>query len=383
MKKGGLLSITGHGISPIGIDIGSTSIQMAQLQKTAEGYGIRNVLKQEIPPSTGENGTGRREIVIHTIREMMKKGSFSGKSVVSVMPGYQMDIFPVKLSLSPGSSIEEAVLREAASRLSYDVEQAVIDYLPLADAGEDGDQEKTIQALLLATRREDVDEHLSILQGAKLTPLAIDIAACALARLVRASCSRKNANRLIINMGQLHTTLTLLWKDSVLLERYILWGRENMIENLTNTLRLSRDSADRLMDRVGLHTGEDTRLEQKKEMDHSSRVSDAVHEIVAPQLEKLAREIEKITQYFSSEMRGASIDTLSLTGMGSSIRDLDAYLMQRTGIPADYFHPFTVLKEGKSEFTDNGKDCDTAYSVALGLAMRGLEQQIICPQGAE
>ncbi|MBI5740456.1 MAG: pilus assembly protein PilM [Nitrospirae bacterium] len=360
--------------SPIGLDVGAASIRMAQLKRTLKGWVIGEMIAKDIPASNNENGAGRKDATIQAIKDIMKESSFSGRSVVSVMPGYQMDSFPVKLSLTGDEAVEEAVIREARAHLSYSAENAVVDYLLVNNVESGPRKGKSAWAILLAARREDVDEHLSILREAGLKPVAIDISACALARVITFSRECRERNALIINIGQMHTTLTLLQGDNILLDRNILWGRENMIESLMNKLKLNREGASRLVDRVGLHTGQET-WPDKDICDRTGKISETFYEILAPTLEKLARELDKVFQYFASEMRGATIDDIYLTGEGSSIRDMDSYLENRTGTSTKHFDPLSILKEIKNEVPKDDDYRGAFYSVALGLAMRGLENR--------
>jgi type IV pilus assembly protein PilM len=226
--------------------------------------------------------------------------------------------------------------------------------------------------LLLAARREDVDEHLSILKGAKLKPVALDISACALARLIGYSRTDTERNALIINAGELHTTLTMLWRDAILIERTILWGRENMVDSLMQRLKLDRDKAGRLLMRAGLHPrhAKETR-EEKERNKEKDKISETVYEIVSAQLEKLAREIEKVIQYVSSEMRGAAIDVIYLTGTAADISDLDTYIEKRTRISAKNINPLRTLQGGSNGTPEDSKGYGSICGVALGLAMRG------------
>lgn len=379
MKRRGLIKLKADD-SPIGLDMGATSIRMAQLKRTAKGWAVRDMLVKEIAVSNNENGGSRKDAIIQTIKDSLRESSFSGRSVVSVMPGYQLDIFPIKLSLARDESPEDAILKEAGAHLSYDTENAVIDYI-LAENGEsDLEKGKTVRALLMAARREDVDEHLSILRGVKLKPIAIDISACALARIIRVSCTDKEKNALVINVGELHTTLTLLWEDNILLNRNILWGRENMVEGLMNKLKLNRRKASRLINRVDLHLRQSEETGPGNERNnHMNKTSEVVYEFVVPQLEKLAKEIDKVLQYFSSEMRGAAIDNLYLMGAVNTLKDLDTYMEKRTGIRTGYLDPLSAFKVGDNEVLKDNNAYGSFFGVALGLAMRGIKGRDITP----
>ena len=376
MKKMGFIKLGSSNDSPIGIEMGSTSIKMAQLKKTARGWAVRDTLIKEMDLSTNENGESRMDALVNIIKECMKESSFSGRSVVSVMPGHQLDILPVKLSLSGDESVEDAIVEKARAHLSYDVENAVIDYIPVEDGKTVPEKGRPARYLLISARREDVDNHLSILKMARLKPVALDISACALARVIRFSRTEKDNNVLVINAGSQHTSLTLVWKNNILLDRTILWGRENLIESLMNRLKLNRQKAERLLSRNGQHRGHSEEPEQENEhLTHRSKPSEVVYEIVTNQVEKLSIEIEKVLQYFSSEMRGAVIDVLYLMGTSSTIQDLDAYLGKKTGISIQHFNPADMLNMGKNAVSKDTNGYGALFGVPVGLAMRGIREQ--------
>lgn len=368
--------------SAIGLDIGATSIKMVQLQSTSKGWAIRDMLIKEIAAVNKENGGSRRDAIVRTITDGIAESSFSGRSVVAVMPGYQLDIFPVKVSLSGKETLEEAIIKEASAHLSYKVENAVIDYIPFENDEAGADDSRTTRSLLTAARREDVDAHLSILKEAKLKPVALDISACALARVIGLSRTDKDKNALIINAGDLHTTLTVLWKDNIILDRNILWGRENMTESLMNRLKLDRQKASGLLCRAGLHPRQFEEPGHENERnDYTNKISETVYEIIATQLEKLAKEIDKVLQYFSSEMRGAKIDVLYLMGAASTIKDLDTYLAKRIGIATKDFNPLRALDVLNKDGSKGDNGSGSFFGVALGLAVRGFEKQHIKCKG--
>ena len=374
MNKIGLSGFRKSMYSPIGLDIGSTSIKMAQLKRKETGWEISGLLFEEIDLPKDENGENRSETVVNIIKKCMKGSSFSGKSVVSVMPGSQLDILPVKFTLAKEESLEEVILEKARVHLSYNVENAVIDYLPFEDSEHVQDKDHPLRYLLISARREDVDSQLSILKRAKLMPAALDISACALGRLIRLSGIDKSRNVLVINTNNRHTSLTLIWKNNILLDRTVLWGRENLVESLMNRLKLDRQSADGLLSRKGLGSGESHEPEHGVGHHTNSNAPDVVYQIIANQIGELTSEIDKMLQYFSSEMRGAVVDQLYLMGSSSTIQGLDTYLGKRTAIAAEYFHPSEKLNMGTHGFSEDSNEIVAFFGVPLGLAIREIPE---------
>jgi type IV pilus assembly protein PilM len=374
MKKRGVTGFGKGRYSPIGLDIGSTSIKMAQLKRTETGWEISGLVVKDIDLPKDENGQHRSEDVADVIKECMKGASFSGKSVVSVMPGSQLDILPVKFSLAQDESVEEAILEKARAHLSYDVENAVIDYIPFDDREHGPDTDHPLRSLMISARREDVDNQLSILKRARLKPAALEISACALARLIRLSETDRNRNVLVINSNNRHTTLTLIWKNNILLDRTIVWGRENVVESLMNRLKLDRQNADGLLIRKGLDPEHSDEPEHENKSYIQGKATDVVYQIIANQIGELTGEIDKMLQYFSSEMRGAVVDHVYLMGSSSTIQGLDTYMEKRTGIVTDYFHLSDKLNMGTEEMSDDRNGAVLFFGVSVGLAIREIPE---------
>jgi type IV pilus assembly protein PilM len=361
-------------LSPIGLEIGPHAIRAVQLQKSSCGWTVLDAVTWERFPDGAAPGKSRLENTIARIRDGIKSSVLAGKWVVSALPSDLLDILPIKLSLEGNESLEEAVVRESRAYLSYDLEEAVLDYLPLERRRAQQESEGTgpRKVLLVAARREHVDEHLALLRSAKLRPVAVEIPACALARVFGTSRDGHDKNKLVMNMGEKASSLTILWGEQILLERTLDWGLETLARRLQDQLKLDHDKSRDLLNRVGLSAYEEGQSsEAKAETSSGKRLSKTVSEIVNPALVQLAREIEKVFLYFSSEMRGASLHELTLLGLANMVKDLDTFLQQRIGIPVQLFDPMRSLGVAGNSVGKSTNGDGPNFSVALGLALRG------------
>ncbi len=312
--------------SPIGLEVGETSLRMLQLEKIGDRWRVAHRIRVELPVDDEEKEK-EEAVPAGILREALKKGNFSGKAVVSSMPQELLDILPLKLSLAGEEEVEEAVVREARNFLSYDLDGAVIDYLVVKEESFGAEQRRILKVLLIAAKREDVETHLALLRQCGLRPVAIEIPACALARIFRIDNDQSGRNLLIVNLKEKSTSLTVLCDGQVLLDRNVFWGRDTLQVRLADQLQLNARKAAALLERIGVAA---CRFEEKNEGgaggDDTEQMAGTVCEIITPELEVLAEEMEKVFIYFSAEMRGDQIDALSLAGLSGSIRDLDRYL---------------------------------------------------------
>jgi len=343
---------------------------MVQLRRSGGEWGARAFLTARIPDM--KNG---REEIIRKLREARRRAPFSGRKVVASMPADQVDIFPVQLALGEDEGLDDAVLREARSYLTYDMEDAVIDYLVLREERYGTEAKARVKLLLISARREHVENYLAVLKGAGLLPVALDIPSCALARVFRFAGDTEK-NLLLVHMDEKYTTLTILSGGSIVLERNLPLGRETTAERLVEQLRLdSRKSGD-LLKRVGLFSfRSDPSASLPEAAPVSGHTAETVCELITPEMETLAREVKKVMIYFSSERRGEPIHELRLLGACGEIRYLDRFMKTRIGIPVQGFVPsFLRVPEEKGDVEAGRKVRASLSSVALGLALRGCEE---------
>src|SRR3972149_676455 len=148
--------------SPIGIDIGTRSINVVQLAKSASGLYIHEADIMMLPAEkVTEEGS-----IIGAFSDIIKRNNFKGKEVVSRMPPSLVTIIPIKISQRENETEEGAILRESKEYIPYPLDEAVIDFLPIGTVGEEGDKARKI--LLIFTKRSDVINHLELLKNVGL-----------------------------------------------------------------------------------------------------------------------------------------------------------------------------------------------------------------------
>ncbi|MDX1764153.1 MAG: pilus assembly protein PilM, partial [bacterium] len=345
-----------------------------QLTRSAVGWQVGGATMTEAAPSERDGGIHDHERLMAVIRNGLKERTFKGRSAVSTLPENQVDIFPIKLSLKLDEDLEEALVKEAQSYLTYDLSEAVIDYMIVQNDDFGSEQNRTIKLLLIGARRAHVEAHLALLKGAGLKPLAIEIPSCALNRAFRFAGKGLEQSLLIMNMDETMTTLTGLRNQTILFERSIPAGRDTLISGLCQQLKLGREKSKDLLNRMELgQDGDDPQLQESSKGLAETYMTQTLVEIVNPELEKLAQEVEKVLIYYASEMRGATIDEIALTGRCGSIAEMDRWMASRIQIPTSLFDPDPVpgVMETTSLLGENARR-RTGFTVALGLALRGV-----------
>lgn len=354
--------------SPIGIDIGTRSINIVQLAGTSDTIVMHDADSLLLPPDE----LVREDVIISVLSDMMKRNDFRGKDVVYRMHPSLVSIAPVKISKRDNETIEQSILREAREYIPYPVSEAVIDYLQLKSTEEV--EGKSFKVLLVFARRSDIINHMNMLRKAGFRVLAIDIGPNALNRTIKRFKSSSDKRILVINIGHASSFSTILWDESILIDRKMGWGLNNITEKLALNLDAGSDESARMLYKYGIDciSVPAVTLDQNSCLIPDSDIPAHLYEIVMPALSELNREIEKVLVYCTSEMKGAMIDTIYLMGSGGLLKQLTEYVHKIFGITVSVFEPAGLFGD-PGRLKDIVRDNFPVFMVPIGLALRGYD----------
>ena len=112
--------------------------------------------------------------------------------------------------------------QEAAGRLPYAIDQAEIRFVEAADVRQ-GDQTLR-EVIVFAVQRSVLQESLTVVEQAKLKPVAVDVEPAALVRCYASQYRRdddRQARALIVHIGYSRTAALVAQADELLFVKYI------------------------------------------------------------------------------------------------------------------------------------------------------------------
>ena len=351
--------------SPIGIEIDCEYIRMLQVKRKDGLWRIHRAAQESLQPQEGEEDDTVRRLAA-VIKRMIRTYSFHGHQVVSALPNQKVDILPVQMSVADDNGLEEKILENARARLSYGVEQAVIDYLPLGTHRKSGAGKKAFW--IIASQRSHIDEHLAIIKGAGLHSRAIDIKPCALIRSLVTSGYEVEEHLLLIHLGEKDTLFLLMDKTGPLAMRVGIRGYLYMAEKLQKALEIDSISACSLLSDYGFHDyAADGGRGDNAPSDNTESV---IQKIIFPIFEEILGGLENFLNYCHAEIKEMSIEKICISGKAYMIRNFDREIEKKLGMTAELFNPFTL--SGKDRAVHPGIDVShgSIYSVPFGLTMR-------------
>ncbi|MGD8891948.1 MAG: pilus assembly protein PilM [Desulfobacterales bacterium] len=361
---------------PIGIDITDQNIYAAQFQETRQGISIRELCHLEL--NNGQtHGTEPYDTLIPALKEIAKNKRFRGKTVSIHLPARLIYRFPITFEIGDGETIEDAMVRECRRNLSFPLEEAIIDYPSFIDMS--SGKNKKIKAIIIAVRRDQVEEYIHLLKRAGLWVEAIDLDLSSLLRLHDYLYSMKEKTLILCNIGYHQSLIAVVSQNSILAQRHTPWGIQHLLNRLETNLELSgnREQALAMLNKYGLyyehHIGVDGDgyVQENRDKDEAMEIYRTVFQILNPYVDGLIHEFYQITGHVRSELQSVKFEEIFIYGQAISINFMDRYLEKKLNIPTTCINPMEKLTLIDSSLLADLAD-GAPFSLALGLALRNV-----------
>jgi len=342
----------------IGLEISLTQLHLAQLSKVGNELRLSahcSIEHHSEPGTVWKTGKEFSELV----QRSLKLGGFRGKAVVAALPALLTRVMPVSYQTTQGESDSESISRLVVERIGDDAESMVIDYVPVETLQRTG----TKLALVALCREDTVTEFLDALRSAGLNTLALEIGPIAIQRLINSIMQDLPAqNTLIVNCGREKSYLTLMADSRLLADDEINFGEYGIIDSLCKSLEIDPQLAMQMM--------AETSLDPERPGESSAQADSAnwISEIVYPEFEKLAKEIERGLVYANSESRGSRRSSVYLLGSIARWNGAGRLLQSIIGVPV------SLAPSPLSLFGQESKDNAPELAVATGLALHSFTQ---------
>src|SRR4030043_994435 len=195
----------------IGLDIGSHSIKLVGLKMTSKGPFLTCVGMKEIPPGKDKEDVNTFSEILKTL---VKEVGLKTKKVNLVISGSGVQIKRISIPSLPKVELKEAVRWEIKDHLPFPVETAQIDFHILNEYVEDN--VKKLALIPVACPKNLIDRTLSIVKGAGLEPVHLDVGPFALWNTLSVWDQLKKAEIVaLVDMGSEKTGICI-FKDKIL-----------------------------------------------------------------------------------------------------------------------------------------------------------------------
>ena len=152
--------------SPIGVDFGGDCLRMAQVEMSDKEHRLVAAASADVPTHVRNEPAARFNFFTDTVRDLLAQGNFRGRRVILSLPASMMYIQHLRLPKMEEEALRKALPWEARGKLPFDPSQAVLRHVVAGEIYHD--QEPKYEVVLMAARREMVEQLLAAATRSKL-----------------------------------------------------------------------------------------------------------------------------------------------------------------------------------------------------------------------
>ena len=339
-----------------GVDISSTSVKILELSVKngrywVESYGLSPLQEGSVV----EKGILNPESVADAIERAVNIANPQSQNVALAVPTSMVINKVIEMDAEMNDEEREVQIRmDAEQYIPFPLDEVSLDFEVLPDRLANPNR---VNVLLVATRTENIDTRLEVIEIAGLTPKIPDVESYALERAfdVFSDTLPIGVNMVgILDIGHTMTTLSVMQNGKIIYTREQVFGGKQLTQDVQNRYGLSYDEAGRA----------------KKDR---TLPDDYETEVLNPFLEAVVQQAARSLQFFFSSSQFNEIDHILLAGGNANIPGLSKLLQQKLGYRVTVANPF--LQMGFSPQIDLKKIENDAPSlmVACGLALRSFD----------
>ena len=355
MAKGKLL---------IGLDIGTSSIKFCQVREGRRNYQLVNFGLAYLPPETIVDGALiASNTVSDALKELFDSHRVKGKEVAFSVSGHAVIIRKISLPPTSYEELRESIQWEAEQYIPFDLKDVYLDFEILRQAGPENRQ---MDVLLVAAKKDVVNDYLEVLKDVGLQPRVIDVDCFAVQNQFEINYEIPLTETFaLINIGASVTNVNIITNGITMFTRDISpLGGNQYTEELQKHLDVSYDEAETL--KAGGDLGADA----------NAVVPQEVERVMYGVSENVATEIQRSLDFFSANSTDGPISRIYLSGGTAKVPSLYRIIEQKLGVPVEIINPFKNIEVDGSRFNlEYLREVAPMATVATGLALRRMGER--------
>jgi type IV pilus assembly protein PilM len=344
----------------VGLDIGSSAIKLVQLKESKGRFSLQNFGVKALEPEVIVDGTVMDEgRVVSAIQELFAENGIKNKQVAISISGHAVIIKKISLPPMPDEELPGQVKLAAEQYIPFDINEVNIDFHVLP-ADPSAEEQGDMSVILVAAKRDKINELTELVKGAGLIPMVMDVDAFAIENMhaINYPMAQDEATALV-NIGASVMNVNIIRGGASLFTRDIPLGGNRYTEAIQREMGMSYEEAEE----------NKKKKRGRGEESGSGSLSDVVNGVNA----EVASEIARTVDYFRTSTANVELDRVLVCGGVASSRGLIQQLADRMQISVDVADPFGEIDVTRSDVDpDMLAELAPSAAVGVGLALRAV-----------
>ena len=255
--------------SVVGLDIGSSAVKAIELVSKGrdKGFELRSLGIAPIPNEAIVQGAFlNSSAIVDAIGEAIEAGRIKTKQVAVAVSGHSVIVKKVSLPAMTRDELEDQIQWEAEQYIPFDVNEVHLDFQILDTSEGEGQMD----VLLVAAKRDLVDDYVQVIQEAGLLPAAVDVAAFAVENAFEMNYEAAPDEVVaLVNIGAQVVNINVIENGIPAFTRDITTGGNQYTEEIQKSLSISFEEAERI--KLGGNATDQSQEVVPQEVEHAIR----------------------------------------------------------------------------------------------------------------
>ncbi len=342
----------------LGIDFGTSSIKAVELtlkdsQPVLVNYGQVSLSALERGVLSSSTRTYDEELSLY-LRALLERLKPKSRNAYVAMPAFIGLISLIELPAMEENELQEAIRFEAHKYIPSPLSEVALSWEVVGQRVSPTDNRTTMEVLLVAALNKEVRRYEEYVQRATLDMQLLELETFSLARAI---VGDEPGLVLVIDIGSHATNLILTENGVVRVSRNLDTGGKDVTRTLTEGLGITQERAESL---------------KKSEKDFLNNPESA---LVFPALQMIANEAERMLASYHAKYPESQCKEIVLSGGTAHLTGLTRHYSERLGLPVRIGNPWQRVAYDPGLETAI-KELGTSFSIALGLALNGINARI-------
>ena len=315
-----------EGKNLVGVDIGASSIKVVQLKEARKKLQVIRWGFAALPPQTIIDGhVMNAGAVTEALARVFTDAKIQQRDVAIGVYGQSVIVRKITVPMMTAAELDEQIHWEAEQHIPFDIKLMSIDYEVLRRRPEAGQMD----LLLVAAKKDEINDYAAILREAKLKPVVVDINAFTIQNIFEHQYGLPPDGTIaLLNVGAAVSSLNIVSKGVSAFTREITNAGQRHHRGDPQGARAARTSRPRPT-RCG---GGPTQI-----------VPQEVTQIINQACQGLAGEIQRSLDFYLATSGEQEIGRIYVSGGSAYLAPLVQAIEKRARVPVQLFDPMVNL----------------------------------------
>ena len=337
----------------IGLDIGSRSIKVGEISDSRNKPKLKKFGMIDLAPGLIEEGNINDPLqVANVIKQLYKAYNIKDPNVAVSIGGYSVIVKKINVQTMTEDQLQESIHMEAEQYIPFDMNDVNIDFQVVGQSQSNPNQ---MNVILVAAKKEMVNNYINLVEMAGLNPCIIDVDAFALQNIYDLNYESDGENVALIDIGAGKTSLNILKNKISVFMRDVSLGCGQINQEIASVIDCTLDEAEQIKLN---NTGE------KISKDH-------LQKIITTVVSDWCDEIRRALDFFYSTYPDDQIKKIILSGGGANIEEFRRLLAEETFAEVEAINPFKKIEVDHDRFENSYLNAIAPQAaICMGLALR-------------